>query len=101
MNGHVSNGYASPDTELDSMPDPDTGIASNVREMPSNASAGEIAAVEAAKARLTELDENAASWEYGVKRYLFLHEKEGVGLVIGMTADGRLGSNSMPIPFAE
>ena len=69
--------------------------------MPAEPSAGELAAVEAAQAKLAEFSEESGSWQYGVKRYLFLYEKDGAGLVLGMTADGDLGSNSMPVDFGE
>ena len=101
INGQIANGYASPETEMTSAPEIYEFQSSNVREMPSNPSAGELAAVEAAQAKLAEFYDDLSATQWGIKRYLFLYEKDGQGVVLGMTADGELGSSSMPLDLKQ
>ena len=97
INGHIAAGYAEPESEMTSEPSIITYDRLNIREMPALPSEGELAAVEAAKAKLAEFFPDLSTTQYGIKRYLFLYEKDGMGLVVGMTADGELGSESEPV----
>jgi hypothetical protein len=97
INGQIVSSYASPETEMTSEPSIITYDRLNVREMPPNPSERELAAVAAAEAKLAEFFPDLSATQYGIKRYLFLYEKDGMGLVVGMTADGDLGSNSEPV----
>jgi hypothetical protein len=94
INGQIVAAYAKPETEMSSEPSIITYDRLNIREMPESPTEGEVAAVAAAKAKLAEFFPDLANTQYGIKRYLFLYEKDGQGVVVGMTADDALGSNS-------
>jgi hypothetical protein len=94
INGQIVAAYALPETEMSSEPSIITYDRLNIREMPENPTEGEVAAVAAAEAKLAEFFPDLSATQYGIKRYLFLYEKDGQGLVVGMTADDSLGSHS-------
>lgn len=100
LNGHIATALASPETEETNAPEVDSYDAMNVRQMPDSPSAGEMAAVDAARAKLGELFPDR-KWEYGIKQYLFLYSKDGTGMVMGTTLDGELGIYSSAVTLAE
>lgn len=101
LNGHIAKAYALPDEEEDEAPEIDVASVLNAEHVADPTSAGEQAAIAAAETKLAEVASDFAYEAIGINRYLFLYEKGGMGVVIGLTPDGELGSNSSPIKLAE
>jgi len=101
INGHIASGYAAPENEMSHEPEVYEFHALGTRGMPALPSTGELDAVAAAEAKLAEFFDDLSTSEWGIKRYLFLYEKDGQGVVMGMTADGELGSYSEPVELAQ
>jgi hypothetical protein len=101
LNGRITSAYATPDTDATGMPTVSEASVINIEHVDEPQDASEQAAVDAAVAKFAEV---APDFDYegiGINRYLFLYDKDGVGVVIGLTSDGELGSNSMPFELAE
>ena len=73
----------------------------NIRPAPENPSDGEADALAAAKEYISgQLPDE--DWEYGILYYLFLLEKDGKGVVLGVTLDGDLlGRESGVVELAQ
>lgn len=102
LNGHITNSLASPDDALaeDRELEPAQYWNGNTRPVPPSPSAGEQAAVDAMKAEVSARFPDDSP-EYGVKRYLFLYEKDGKGIVLGTTLDGELGTYGTPVELSR
>lgn len=102
VNGHLALSLGQPEAPLgDDQPRVLQFNKLNTRPIPDLPSEGEEAALAAAKEAMSSLFPDTSAMQYGVKRYLFLYEKDGRGVVVGTTLDGELGVNGEPVKLAK
>lgn len=100
VDGHITQAsYPSAELEADDT-EVRTMYQSNGIPAPATMSDGEKAALKAAKDWMKKQRPDADWATWGIKHYLFLYRKGGVGVVIGTTLTGSLDRNSSIIELA-